>query len=91
MILFSISLTGNGIGIFRNDIFNFLFILLSTLLTYICGIFANVLVFLLCKKELSGNLLGIILFAFFMLTWIPISVHAMVSRNTVWVPIKHGN
>ncbi len=90
-ILFSNSLAGNGIGVFSNDIFNILFLILSTIITYIGGMFANVLVFILCKKELSGNLLGIILFGLFMFTWIPINIHAALSKSTVWTPIKHGN
>ncbi len=90
-ILFCVSFTGNGIGLFRADLFNFLFLIISTIFTYICGIFVNIFVFIVYKKELSGNLLGIMLFALFMFTWIPINVHAILTRSTVWVPIKHGN
>lgn len=90
-ILFGISLTGTSIGIFNASIFSLALVVIGTINTYVLGILANIFVFILCKKEVSGNMWGILLFSFFMLTWIPISVHAMVSRSTVWVPIKHGN
>ena len=90
-ILFVISLTGNSIGIFDTSIFSIIFLIVGTVNAYVMGALVNIFVLIVFRKELMPNVWGILLFAFFMVTWIPISVHALLSKSTVWVPIKHGN
>ena len=42
------------------------------------------------KKSLKLYGKGVLMFWFFLLTWIPINVYVLFSRNVEWKEIKHG-
>lgn len=66
--------------------YGILFFALSYLLTIVVSIF----VVIYNNKKVKEVLSGILLFAFFMLTWIPINFICLFKRKMDWEPIKHN-
>jgi len=57
---------------------------------YLCNIILNIFVIVYNKKSVKETMSGILLFTFFMLTWIPINIICLFKKDLVWEPIKHN-
>ena len=63
--------------------------LLFLLLTYFSGIFISIFVIKYNRKKAKNVVSAIVLFALFILTWIPINVVCLFKKDMVWEEIKH--
>ena len=68
--------------------------LLTTSLGFVGGYFLSLIVCVFTvgwyKQDLKGSVVGILLFAVFMMTWIPINIVCMIKKNNFnWVPVRH--
>lgn len=79
-------------GVQLYDIFSYLFAsgIFFFILLYFFGILTSIFVLVYNKKKLRRVFGGIILFAVFILSWIPINIVCLVKRNINWEPIKHN-
>ena len=57
---------------------------------YLANIIINIFVIKYNNKSAKENLSGILLFTFFILTWIPITLICLFKKNLSWEPIKHN-
>lgn len=60
------------------------------ILSYLVTVAVSTFVVLFEEKKIKNVYLGIIMFALFMLSWVPINIIAMFSKKQVWEPIKHN-
>lgn len=81
----------NYVGIKLNDIFSFMFSqgILFFVLTYGIGVIVSVFVIKFYKKNIMDVISGILLFAVFFLSWIPINFVCLIKKKISWDPIKH--
>ena len=58
--------------------------------SYLANIIINIFVIKYNNKSAKENLSGILLFTFFIITWIPITLICLFKKNLSWEPIKHN-
>lgn len=81
-------------GIRLNDIFSLMFayaygvVFLSV--CYIFGIILNIFIIKYNNKSLKDMTSSILLFSFFMVTWIPINFISIIKKDMEWEQIKHN-
>lgn len=73
------------------DIFAYIFAygIVFFILSYIANIVINIFIIKYNKKSVKDIMPGILLYTWFMLTWIPINFICMFKKDTKWEPIKH--
>ena len=78
-------------GVRLNDILSYVFAYgwLFMALTYLSGIVVASLILKINGHRAEECTSGVLLFTLFLLTWLPINISVLFSRNTNWVPIKH--
>ena len=59
------------------------------LLSYVTGVIVSVFVIKYNQRKAKNVISSIVLFAMFILTWIPINLICLFKRNMVWEEIKH--
>ena len=64
--------------------------LLFFLLGYLGNVIVNIFVVMYNKKNVKEIMSGILLFTWFMLTWIPINFICIFKKDLTWEPIKHN-
>jgi len=74
------------------DVFSYMYAygILYFLIGYLGNIILNTFVVIYNKKNVKEILSGILLFTFFMATWIPINAICLFKKNLTWEPIKHN-
>ncbi len=74
------------------DIFAYMYSygILFFAVAYLANIIINIFVIKYNNKSAKENLSGILLFTFFILTWIPITLICLFKKNLSWEPIKHN-
>ena len=74
------------------DLFAYMFAygLVFFILAYIINVLTNIFVIKYNKKKVKDTLSGVLLFTFFILTWIPINIVCLFKKDIVWEPIKHN-
>ena len=74
------------------DIFAYMYTsgLIFFLAGYIGNIIINIFIVMYNKKSVKDIMAGILLFTFFILTWIPINVICLFKKDLAWEPIKHS-
>lgn len=79
-------------GLQLYDIFSYLFAsgILFFFILYSSGILTSLFVLLYNHKKARKVISAILMFAFFILTWIPINIICLVKKNIKWEPIKHN-
>lgn len=79
------------LGIEINDLFTFLFAYkeLFFILSYLLSILLALFVVKYHKKEVRNTFWGIFTFPIFLITWIPINIVCLFTKNITWEPIKH--
>lgn len=63
--------------------------LLIICISYAFCVFFSIMTILLRKKKLKDYISGIFMLAFFMLTWIPINIVCLFTKNFKWDKINH--
>ena len=63
--------------------------LLIICISYVFCVFFSIMTILLRKKKLKDYVSGIFMLAFFMLTWIPINIVCLFTKNFKWDKINH--
>lgn len=69
---------------------NLRFILVNLLSIVVIPTLLALFITLYSKKSLKVYGKGVLMYWFFLLTWIPINVYALFSRSVEWKEIKHG-
>ncbi len=64
-------------------------IIIWFLISYLIGVLIIFFILKLKKKKPKSVFLGIWLFCFFILTWVPINIICLVKKQTKWEEIKH--
>lgn len=59
------------------------------LITYVIGVLINVFLVKYNKRKMFDVVYGILLYSFFMITWLPINIISIFSNEKCWEPIKH--
>lgn len=79
-------------GIPLYDVFAYMFSygILFFIVVYIANIILNIFVVRYNHRKAREILPGILLFTFFILTWIPINFICLFTKNLSWEPIKHN-
>ena len=79
------------VGIELYDIFSYMYAytVIFFLVTYLFGVLINIYVVKRNQRGIKEALSGILLFIAFVISWIPINVHALIDKNAKWDPIKH--
>lgn len=74
------------------DVFSYMYAygILFALIGYIGNVLLNIFVVLYNKKSVKEILSGILLFSWFMITWIPINFICLFKKDLAWEPIKHS-
>lgn len=74
------------------DVFVYMYLygLLFGLFAYLGNVIINLFVVIYNKKNVKEILSGILLFSWFMITWIPINFVCIFKRDLAWEPIKHN-
>ena len=74
------------------DVFAYLFAygIVFFILAYIINVITNIFVIKYNKKKVKDTLSGVLLFTFFILTWIPINVVCLFTKDMKWEEIKHN-
>ena len=70
--------------------FDIRIILLSGVISYSAYTFMALFLSIYNHKNIRKMLPGILLFALFIFTWLPISLYALFSKNNKWDPIRHS-
>lgn len=73
------------------DIFSYLFAYneIFLLITYIISIMLSILIVKILNKNIKDTFSGILMFSFFLFTWIPINIKCLFKRNYCWNEVKH--
>ncbi len=81
----------NKIGIELNDVFSYIFNsgMLCFLIFYIIGVILNILILKLYDRTFKDNILGVLTFTVFILSWIPINIACLFKKDVKWKEIKH--
>lgn len=79
------------LGIELYDLFSYLFAygILFFLLTYLAGVVINAAILCYNRRDPRAMVGAVLLFAFFILTWIPINVTCLNRKPIAWAPIRH--
>lgn len=79
-------------GIELNNMFSYYYASLITLflISYLAGIATELFVLKYKGKEIKSLTSGILLFPFFIFTWIPINILCLLKKQTNWEEIKHN-
>ena len=79
-------------GLQLYDIFSYLFAsgIFFFFILYASGIVLSLFILLYNHKKIRRVLGAVLMFAVFILTWIPINIVCLVKRNIKWEPIKHN-
>lgn len=74
------------------DVFSYMYSygIVFFIIAYIANIILNLFVVIYNKKSVKNILSGILMFTFFMITWIPINFVCIFKKNLTWEPIKHS-
>lgn len=74
------------------DIFSYMYAygILFFIIAYLGSVLLNIFIVIYNKKNIKGILSGILLFSFFMITWIPINFICLFKKDMTWEPIKHS-
>lgn len=64
--------------------------LIILVVSYAFCVFFSIMTLLLKKKKVSKYMSGIFMLAFFMITWIPINIICLFTKNIKWDKIKHN-
>jgi len=74
------------------DLFSYMYALgiVFFLVLYLSNVLVNLFVAKYNNKKSEDIMSGILLFSFFILSWIPINIVCMVKKHTTWDPIKHN-
>ena len=59
------------------------------ILAYLFSVLLNIYIVLYNKRKIKGVLKGVLLFSLFILTWLPINVISIFSKEGKWEEIKH--
>ena len=59
------------------------------LITYIANILLNIFLVKYNKRKITSVLSGVLLYSFFILTWVPINFVSIFSKKANWEEIKH--
>lgn len=62
---------------------------ISLIVSYILSVSISCLVVVIENKKITNSYLGILTLVFFMITWIPINIICLFSKNQNWEPITH--
>lgn len=91
LLMFIMLIGFKYIGIELFDLFSYLFAsgLLFFVVTYLFGVLTNVFIFKINHQNIKDVLSSILLFALFILTWIPINVICIFKKEVTWKPIMH--
>jgi len=89
--VFLLLLIYNILGIKLYDIFAYLFAYneIFFIITYAISVLLGVLVVTFTNKSVRNTIMGILLFPFFLLTWIPINLICLFRKTLNWEPIEH--
>lgn len=73
------------------DVFAYMYSygILFFLIAYLANVAINIFVVKYNKKSVKEIMSGILLFTFFILTWIPINIICLFKKDLAWEPIKH--
>lgn len=73
------------------DVFSMLYSsgLFFLMLTYFSGVIVSIFVLQYNRRKAKNVVSAIVLFALFMLTWVPINLVCLFTRDMVWEEIKH--
>lgn len=79
-------------GVQLLDIFSYVFAygIVFFIAAYLVNVIMNIFVIKYNGKKVKDTLSGILLFSFFILTWIPINIVCLFKKDIVWEPIKHS-
>lgn len=79
------------LGIELYDIFSYAFATgaIYFVLAYLIGILIELFVIIYKKKSITSIFSGVLLFLFFIFTWVPINIVCFVKKYTKWEEIKH--
>lgn len=74
------------------DVFAYMYSygLLFFVLGYLGNVILNIFVVMYNKKNVKEIMSGILLFTWFMITWIPINFICIFKKDLAWEPIKHN-
>lgn len=86
-----ILITFKILGIELYDIFSYAFATgaIYFVLAYLIGILIELFVIIYKKKSITSIFSGVLLFLFFIFTWVPINIVCFVKKYTKWEEIKH--
>lgn len=78
-------------GIELHDIFSYIFAsgFICFILTYLIGIIIEIWILKFKRKKVKSVISGILLFALFIFSWIPINILCLVKKHIKWDEIKH--
>lgn len=62
---------------------------ISLIITYLISVVISCLVIVLENKKITKSYLGILTLLIFMVSWIPINIICMFTKNRIWEPIVH--
>lgn len=73
------------------DIFAFFFAygIIFFILSYLANIVINMFIIKYNGRQSEDVISGILLFTFFIITWVPINFICLFKKELVWIPIKH--
>ena len=73
------------------DVFSMLYSsgLFFLILTYFSGVIVSIFVLQYNRRNAKSAISAIVLFALFILTWVPINLVCLFTRDMVWEEIKH--
>lgn len=74
------------------DVFSYMYSygIIFFIITYLATIVLNIFIVKYNKQNIKDILSGILLFTFFMITWIPINFVCIFKKDLAWEPIKHS-
>lgn len=81
----------NSFGIKFHDLFqlSYTYTWISLIVTYLLSIAISCVVIALENKKITRSYTGILTLIIFMLSWIPINIICMFTKNHTWEPIVH--
>jgi len=65
-------------------------LVVSTAITYVASVFIGIAVMKLEKWSVRKSYKGILTFAIYLITWLPINIISIVKPDTTWHEIKHN-
>ena len=63
--------------------------MLCFLIFYIIGVILNILILKIYDRTFKDNILGVLTFTVFILSWIPINIACLFKKDVKWKEIKH--